>query len=97
MQVKINSIHFNADSKLESLIESKVQKLNKFHDILNAEVFLRVENVQNRENKIAEIRLYVPGADLFAKKQSDSFEKSTDESVEALRKQIIKLKEKKSQ
>ena len=97
MQVKINSIHFSADSKLETLIESKVQKLNKFHDILKAEVFLRVENVQDRENKIAEIRLDVPGADIFAKKQSDSFEKSTDETVEALRKQLIKLKEKKIQ
>jgi len=38
--------------------------------------------------------LKIPGNDLFAKKQSDSFEESTDIAVEALRRQLKKHKEK---
>ena len=48
-------------------------------------------------NKIAEIKLLVPGQDLFVKKQAKSFEESTDLAVEALRRQVKKYKEKKRQ
>jgi putative sigma-54 modulation protein len=39
----------------------------------------------------------VPGIELFAKKQSKSFEESTDEAIEALRRQLLKRKGKVSQ
>lgn len=95
MDIKISSVHFDADKKLLDFIEKKVNKLVKFYeDIIGAEVFLRLENSQTLENKVTEIRLIVPGYDLFAKKQSKSFEESTDEVIEALRQQILKHKEK---
>ena len=95
MDIKISSIHFDADKKLLDFIEKKVSKLVKFYEeIIGAEVFLRLESSQNPENKVAEIRLLVPGYDLFAKKQTKSFEESTDEVIEALRQQIVKHKEK---
>ncbi len=59
-----------------------------------AEVFLRLENVQDMENKIAEIRLDIPGTEIFAKKQSRTFEEATDNAVEALRRQVLKYKNK---
>jgi ribosomal subunit interface protein len=95
MDIKISSVHFDADKKLLDFIEKKVNKLVKFYeDIIGAEVFLRLESSQTLENKVTEIRLLVPGYDLFAKKQSKSFEESTDEVIEALRQQILKHKEK---
>jgi putative sigma-54 modulation protein len=95
MGVKVQSIHFNADKKLVSFIEERVEKLNQFSDnIVDTEVFLRIDKADNNENKVAEIKLAIPGKDLFAKKQSKSFEEATDEAIEALRKQIIKHKEK---
>ena len=96
MYFKINAVRFDADRKLEDFIEKKVDKLNKvYDDIIGAEVFLRLEKKQSTENKIAEIRLKVPGgSDLFAKKQSKSFEAATDTAVEALRRQLKKYKEK---
>ncbi|MBN1463444.1 MAG: ribosome-associated translation inhibitor RaiA [Paludibacteraceae bacterium] len=96
MIIKINSVRFDASDKLEKFVESKVSKLGQFFDeIISAEVFLRVEKPQAVENKIAEIRLEVPGAtDLFAKKQADTFEEATDLSVDALKKQLTKFKEK---
>jgi len=95
MNIRINAVRFDADNKLEQFIEKKVKKLAQyFDDILNAEVFLRLENTTELENKVVEIRLDVPGSDLFARKQSKSFEESTDSAVAALKQQILKHKEK---
>ena len=95
MQVQVHSIHFDADHKLVSFIKEKLDKLTLFHDqIIGGEVFLRLENSDNKENKVAEIKLLVPGRDLFARRQCKSFEEATDIAVEALRRQIKKHKEK---
>lgn len=95
MQIQVHSIHFDADEKLINFIEEKLEKLTQFHDhIIGGEVFLRLENADNKENKVAEIKLLVPGKDLFAKRQCKSFEEATDDAVEALRRQINKHKEK---
>jgi putative sigma-54 modulation protein len=95
MDIKISSVHFDADKKLLEFIDKKVNKLVKFYeDIIGAEVTLRLENGQALDNKVAEIKLLIPGNDLFAKKQSKSFEESTDIVIEALRQQIVKHKEK---
>jgi putative sigma-54 modulation protein len=95
MNIKIHSIHFDADVKLENFIESRVEKLNQYFDsIIGAEVFLRLDKAENTENKVAEIKIQIPGNDLFAKRQSSSFEASTDAAIEALRRQITKYKQK---
>ncbi len=95
MQIDIRSIHFKADRKLEEFIKEKVQKLSQFYDgVIGTEVFLKLDNTDTSDNKITEIRLNVRGNDLYAKKQSKSFEESTDTAVEALRRQLIKYKEK---
>jgi len=95
MNIKIHSIHFDADKKLTDFIENKITKLSQFHDsIIGAEIFLRLEKVQNDDNKISEIRIDIPGSDLFAKKQSNTFEAATDAAIDALRKQVTKHKEK---
>ena len=91
----MHSIHFKADQKLLTFIQEKLNKLEQFNDkIVSAEVFLRLENDRDKANKIAEIKLHVPGKDLFVKKQCKSFEEAADVAVEALRRQIIKDKSK---
>ncbi len=95
MNIRINAVRFDADTKLEQFIEKKVSKLARyFDDIINAEVFLRLENTPDLENKVVEIKLDIPGSDLFARKQSKTFEESTDIVVDALKQQILKHKEK---
>nr|NQU93369.1 ribosome-associated translation inhibitor RaiA [Bacteroidota bacterium] len=95
MQIDIRSIHFKTDTKLEDFIKDKIEKLSQFYDgVIGSEVSLKVANIESAENKITEIRLNVRGNDLYAKKQSKSFEESTDSAVEALRRQLIKHKEK---
>ena len=95
MTIKINSVHFKVDGKLESFIKEKVQKMQSIYEgIIGSEVILKLENTESRENKMVEIRLIVRGYDLFAKKQAKSFEEATDQAMEALKKQLIKHKEK---
>jgi putative sigma-54 modulation protein len=95
MNIRIKAVKFDADSKLEDFIQKKVSKLGRFFDdIITAEVFLKLENTPDLENKIVEVKLDIPGSDLFARKQTRSFEESTDEVVDALKQQILKHKEK---
>ncbi|HKK58378.1 MAG TPA: ribosome-associated translation inhibitor RaiA [Salinivirga sp.] len=95
MDVKIHSIKFDADQKLIQFIESKISKLEQvFDNIIEVEVFLRLSKNQNAENKLVEMKISIPGNELFAKKQCKTFEEATDQSVEALRRQIKKHKEK---
>ncbi|MDR0714155.1 MAG: ribosome-associated translation inhibitor RaiA [Bacteroidales bacterium] len=95
MDIKINSVHFDADQKLIALINKKLTKLAQFFDgIISAEVFLRLEKVQSDENKIVEIKLSIPGNDLFVKKQSKTFEDAFNKGIESLSRQVTKHKEK---
>jgi putative sigma-54 modulation protein len=53
-----------------------------------------VDKPESHDNKIVEIKLHSSNSEYFAKKQSNSFEASADLASQALRKQIIKHKEK---
>ena len=95
MKVTIQTLHFKADRKLEEFINVKLDKLGSvYENVIGSEVTLKLENVDDNNNKIADIRLIIPGHDLFASKQSKSFEEATDQAVEALRKQLTKRKSK---
>lgn len=97
MNIKMNvrSVNFDADQKLINFIQDKINKLGTFFDqIVSADVYLKVDNNHETENKEVEIRLFIPGHDLFAKKVAKNFEAATDEVTEALRRQAKKRKEK---
>ncbi|MCR4737110.1 MAG: ribosome-associated translation inhibitor RaiA [Bacteroidales bacterium] len=95
MTINISSVHFKTDQKLEDFINEKVEKLNKVHDgIIGAEVTLKLENTEAPENKTADIRIKIRGNDAIASKTAKSFEEATDLSVDALKKQLQKIKEK---
>ncbi|NLI23996.1 MAG: ribosome-associated translation inhibitor RaiA [Bacteroidales bacterium] len=96
MKINVTSVHFDADKKLLDFINKKVVKLQQFDErILGAEIILKLENNMEQGNKIVEIRLEVPGNDLFARRQSKTFEEAVTEAIDALRNQVIKTKEKK--
>lgn len=93
MNIQIHSLRFDADKKLLDFVTQKVNKLAQLSDdIVNAEVFLRLDKDEDRENKITEIKVEYPRGPLFARKQSKSFEEATDLVVDALKRQIVKQK-----
>jgi putative sigma-54 modulation protein len=95
MKTNIQSVHFDADKKLIDFVEEKVSKLNAFNDrVISSNVTLRLDKAGDNNNKIAEIKLLVPGTDLFAKKQCSTFEEAIDLACDALKTQIKRHKEK---
>jgi len=95
MKVTISSLHFKADTKLEDFIREKVSKVSSLFDgVIGSEVILKIDQSESNVNKIAEIRIMIPGKDLFAKKQSKTFEEAVDNAISALKKQITRHKEK---
>ncbi len=95
MKVSVQTPHFVADQKLINFIQKKMDKLEQFYDhIIYADVFLRLENTSDRQNKIVEILLSVPGNELIVKKQAKSFEEGADSCAQSLERLLVKRKQK---
>ena len=95
MEIKIQSIHFDATEKLQAFIEKKIAKLEKsFEDIQKVEVQCKVVKPASAQNKEVSMTVNVPGSTLFVEKTSDTFEESTDLCVDSMKVQLQKFKEK---
>ena len=95
MEIRIQSIHFDATEQLQTFIQKKVSKLEKYYeDIKKVEVSLKVVKPETAENKEAGVKVLVPNGELYASKICNTFEESVDVCIEALEKQLVKYKEK---
>ncbi|MBP3287529.1 MAG: ribosome-associated translation inhibitor RaiA [Prevotella sp.] len=95
MEIKIQSIHFDATEKLQAFIDKKVAKLEKtFEDIQKVDVQCKVVKPATAQNKEVSLTVTVPGSTLFVEKTSDTFEESTDLCVDSMKVQLQKFKEK---
>lgn len=95
MNIVIQSVHFDASVQLKEFIEKKISKFDKFTDqIVDAEVILKVVKPEVANNKEASVKLNIKNGELFANKTADSFEEAVAQSIEALEKQVLKVKEK---
>jgi putative sigma-54 modulation protein len=95
MEIRIQSIHFDATNQLREFIQKKVTKLERFYDEINkVEVVLKVVKPETAANKEASIKIIVRNSEMFSDKICDTFEQAVDECTEALGKQLVKYKEK---
>ncbi len=96
MNVNIQTVHFDADTKLVEHINAKIEKINQFHDrVTKVDVYLKLDNIVHQiKDKIAEIKVHIPGHDLFVKQSSKSFEESFDGALNSVINQIKKKKDK---
>lgn len=95
MNVQIQSVKFDADKKLIDFIEAKLSKIDRFSDeILGAEVFLKLDKDNENGNKVATLKIAIPGNDLVAERRAHSFEEAVESCYEAIKRQIAKHKEK---
>jgi putative sigma-54 modulation protein len=95
MKISVQAIHFHADAKLIQRIEQKLNRLNKYYDrAMEAEVMLKLQNTGGVvHEKVAEIKLHVPGGWMMDKKTDKSFEGAISASIETLKRQLIRHKE----
>jgi putative sigma-54 modulation protein len=95
MKVMVQSVNFNADKDLVIFVNEKLDSLERFYDrVVDAEVFLKVQKTSEKENKITEIKMNIPGGELMVKKQSKTFEEGVMLCVDSLKRQLLKSKEK---
>jgi putative sigma-54 modulation protein len=95
MNIRVHSIHFNADVKLLDFIQEKIDRLVHYDErIIGGDVYLKLDKASNEENKIVQIKLHVPGNNIFTKYQCRTFEEATDLCVGTLSQLIKKRKDK---
>ncbi len=95
MKITVQSMGMTPHEPLEEFMNKKIEKLGTFYDkIIECQVYLKLENTHDKENKFAEIKLVIPGDDIVVKKMSKSFEASIDACVDTAKRLLIKKKEK---
>lgn len=95
MKVNVQSVNFNADKSLIEFVEKKLASLEKYYDkIVDADVYLKVQQTSEKENKLIEVKINVPGNDFVVKKKCKTFEEGVMLSADSLKRQLTKKKEK---
>ena len=94
MKVHTETVHFKADRKLIDFIEDRLSRMDRYHDrFIDAQVTLKLENSGQVKDKVAEVKVNVPGEALFAKNTEKSFEAAVDAAINSLRRQLRKYKD----
>ena len=98
INISVKAVHFHADSKLVAFIEKKLSRLGRlFEREMAAEVHLKLQDNGGRiQEKIAEIHLHMPGGWLMDKKTGKTFESALNASVDTLKRQLVRHKERNS-
>jgi putative sigma-54 modulation protein len=95
MKVNVHAVNFNVDRKLVGFINERLVKLEKYYDkVVSSDVFLKVEKTSEKENKVVEVKIHVPGDDFMVKKQCKTFEEGVELASESLERLLVKRKEK---
>ncbi len=96
MDIRIQSLKFNADQKLIDFIEKKLSKLSRYYDeIQRVEVVLSL--LPDHENKNVRIRVDMPGNDLVVERHSIKFEDALVDCTDVLKDILVKYKEKRKE
>lgn len=97
MKVNLQAVNFSAKEELVKFVEDKLSKLDNFYDqIVAADVYLKLDNNNSKDNKVVDIKLQVPGDDIVVSKTGQTFEEIINLSVDTLKRLVIKKKEKSS-
>jgi putative sigma-54 modulation protein len=94
MNVIIQSLGFKAGSELEDYVRSKIERIKPNEGITGANVVLFMGPNRATPNDYCEIRLEVPGNDLFVKESAMEFEQAVDSAVNKLENMLRKTREK---
>ena len=95
MNVQIQSVKFDASSKLMEFIEKKLAKLDRVaEEATGVDVVLKLEKDDEKGNKIVVITLRMPGGDIRVEEQAHTFEEAVDSAKDVLKRQIEKRKDK---
>ena len=94
MEIRVQSIRFDADQKLLDFIDKKIGKLTKFNeDVIKTDVILSL--LPEYENKNVRVMMAIPGNDLIIERNAATFEEAIIDCADTLKDMLVKFKEKK--
>ncbi|MDT0294263.1 ribosome hibernation-promoting factor, HPF/YfiA family [Mesonia ostreae] len=98
MDTNFNYVHVKASPRLEELVKEKMDKLKtRFDFLVAAEVYFKTEKSStNEEGRLCEIKLSLPGPQIFAGANEENFDAAISKCVNDLKTQLQKRKEKMS-
>lgn len=95
MDIKIQSLKFDASKQLIEFIEKKLSRLERFaENPTGVDVVLRLEKDDEKGNKVALVTLHIPGGDILTEQRARTFEEAIDEALDVVKRQIEKRKDK---
>lgn len=94
MNIIIESVDFKAGDALETYVKERLNKFFGPYDyITQAMVYLKKVPETDQGDKIAEIELRLPGTELYADSQADTYQRAVSETIDKVRRQLEKYKE----
>jgi ribosomal subunit interface protein len=96
MEIRVQSIKFNADQKLLDFVEKKFSRLEKFYDAVTA-VDVALSLLPDRENKNVKVQVSIPGNTIVVEKNAKTFEDAVVDCADILKEKLVKVKEKRAE
>ena len=94
MEVKIQSVKFDASKQLLEFVEKKMSRLERFEgNSTGVDVTLKLDKDDEKGNKLALVTLHVPGGDIVSEQRARTFEEAVDLALDAIKRQIEKRKD----
>ncbi len=95
MDIKIQSLKFDASKQLIEFVEKKMSRLERFAERpTGVDVVLRLEKDSEKGNKVASVALHVPGGDIMSEQHAKTFKEAVDLALDAVKRQIEKRRDK---
>ena len=95
MKVNVHAVNFNVDRKLVGYAQARMDKLEKYYDrVVFSDVFFKLDNTSAKVNKIAELKVSVPGDEFIVKKQCKTFEEAVELAADSMERLLIRIKQK---
>lgn len=92
MKIKIQTPEGFNQGRVTAFIRENLSKMEKLYPVVEANVCLKSERDIAGRNCICEIKLAIPGNDLFAAKREESFDAAAHATLDALKRQIDRLR-----
>ena len=96
MEIRVQSIKFNADQKLLDFVEKKFSRVEKFYDAVTA-VDVDLSLLPDHENKNVKVQVSIPGNTIVVEKNAKTFEDAVVDCADILKEKLVKVKERRNE
>jgi putative sigma-54 modulation protein len=96
MEIRVQSIKFNADQKLLDFVEKKFSKFEKFYDAITG-VDVALSLLPDHDNKNVKVQVNIPGSTIVVEKNAKTFEDAVVDCADIIKEKLVKAKEKRGE